>query len=295
MKVVTTLNYHIVVLMTCHNRRDKTLACLRSFFSQTRQLETEFTVYLVDDGSWDGTSVAIAREFPQIRILQGNGSLYWAGGMRLAWAEAMKEDYDGYLWLNDDVELLPGAIKMLLKTWFNLQKEAHVNPIVIGACRDPRFGKLVYGGYHRKIEEGILPEADHPQRCYAMNGNIVFVPREVAQVVGNLSSDYTHAMADIDYGLRANEKGFALYVAPGVLGACEPNFDPQWICPAVPFRKRWRNLHSPKGLPPWEYMKLRRRSGFPLWFLVPVKLYLHVCFPALFEKWQRPHICIGQR
>jgi hypothetical protein len=35
-------------------------------------------------------------------VLGGDGSLFWNGGMRLAYADAMRSDFDYYLWLNGD-------------------------------------------------------------------------------------------------------------------------------------------------------------------------------------------------
>ncbi|MBN1127104.1 MAG: glycosyltransferase family 2 protein [Sedimentisphaerales bacterium] len=269
----------IAVLLTCHNRKNKTMACLHALYVQVLPAEVGLSVYLVDDGSSDGTAEAVAGQFPDVRILQGNGNLYWCGGMRWAWEEAAKSNYDAYLWLNDDIELLPDALFAILNTWFNQYKETQKSSIIVGACRDPRSNQLVYGGYGWDVSKGNLPESNHPQRCYTMNGNIVFVPRDVACTVGNLSSDYTHAMGDIDYGLRASKMGFAIYIAPGILGLCAANSPTKWVSSAVPFIERWKNLHSPKGLPPWEYARLRRQCGVRFWFLVPFKVYLRVFFP----------------
>ena len=55
------------------------------------------TVYLVDDGSRDGTSRSVAVRFPQISILEGDGSLFWNGGMRKAFAQRLPKVFDGYI------------------------------------------------------------------------------------------------------------------------------------------------------------------------------------------------------
>jgi GT2 family glycosyltransferase len=256
---------------------------LRALYSQTLPSGIELFTYLVDDASADETSTAVTKEFPQVRIIQGNGSLYWCGGMRLAWSEAFKNYHDAYLWINDDVTLKPNAIMSLVTTWHNKYDELKQDIIVVGNCEDSRTRKLIYGGYHHDISKGILPVSNSPQRCYTMNGNIVLVPQSIANSVGNLSPHYTHAMGDIDYGLRSTEKGFQIYVAPGLLGICERNPVPLWIRADVPFMVRWKNLHSPKGLPPFEYMILRKRCGVRLWFLIPLKIYLRVCFPILWK------------
>lgn len=40
-----------------------------------------------------------------------------------------------------------------------------------------------------------------------MNGNCVFIPSEIVNAIGNLDPIFSHAMGDIDYGLRAQKKG----------------------------------------------------------------------------------------
>ena len=44
----------IAVILTCFNRKQKTLACLEALFNQTLPADTSLTTYLVDDASTDG-------------------------------------------------------------------------------------------------------------------------------------------------------------------------------------------------------------------------------------------------
>ena len=114
----------IAALLTCFNRKEKTRKCLESLFA----VRPNSDVYLVDDGSTDGTSELIAELFPNVHIIIGSGDLYWSRGMYTAWKEAIKEDYDYYLWLNDDVELRP----FFLDELFNSMGKAGGNCIVSG-------------------------------------------------------------------------------------------------------------------------------------------------------------------
>ena len=52
-------NSELAVLLTCHNRKDKTLACLESFYLAEKPVGYTFDIFLVDDGSTDGTNNAV--------------------------------------------------------------------------------------------------------------------------------------------------------------------------------------------------------------------------------------------
>ena len=96
----------IAALMTCHNRKDTTLACLRELMSQAGVNDTvKLQIYLIDAGSTDGTIEAIQEHFPDIHLIRSDSGLFWCGGMRVAFDEAMKGDHDYFLWLNDDTVL----------------------------------------------------------------------------------------------------------------------------------------------------------------------------------------------
>jgi GT2 family glycosyltransferase len=71
----------IAVLMTCYNRRDTTLACLRALMNQVEIQEVKLQVYLVDAGSNDGTAEAIEDQYPDIRLIRRDNTLFWCGGM----------------------------------------------------------------------------------------------------------------------------------------------------------------------------------------------------------------------
>lgn len=131
----------LAILMTCYNRRQKTLDCLEALRKQELLPNLVVQVYLVDDGSTDGTGEAVKAAYPGIKVLQGNGNLFWNGGMRLAFSEAMKSDYDYYLWLNDDTLLYPRAIQSLLATSCHLAEVGHTLAIVVDL---PKMLRQVY-------------------------------------------------------------------------------------------------------------------------------------------------------
>jgi len=280
----------ISVLMTCHNRRQTTLGCLRALYLQDIPERIRLDVFLVDDGSTDGTSSEVMKCFPQVKIIQGTGDLYWCGGTRLAWQEALKGSYDYYLWLNDDTMLLPGAVRTLLKTAEKIRCAEGRDGIVAGSCRDRETKQHTYGGRikrnsHARLASEVVPPAGEPIPCDTMNGNIVLVSRDVVNRIGILSPEYTHFMGDVDYGLRAKSSGIPIFVAPDYLGECSRNGqDPPWTNPRVPLRARLKNLCSAKGLPPREwftYVKRHTGAQWPIYFCKPL---VRVLFPRLWHR-----------
>jgi GT2 family glycosyltransferase len=268
----------IAAILTCFNRRQNTISAL----SDLRELElprgASLEIFLTDDASTDGTSEAVKDAFSDVRLLRGDGSLFWGGGMRLAFAEAMKSDFDFYLWVNDDTLLFQHAIVRLLETYESVRMEGK-DAIVIGSICDPISGKFSYGGKAlgsklRPLKFNAILPSNFPQRCDIANGNCVWVPRTIAKALGNISPIYTHKMGDLDYILRARKEGFAIWVAPGWMGSCSNNsVDGSWLDPEVPLRERWRKVTEPKGLRPNEWKYFTKTYGGPLWFVYWISPY----------------------
>ncbi|MDF5717578.1 MAG: glycosyltransferase family 2 protein [Rhizonema sp. NSF051] len=267
---------NLAVLMTCHNRREKTLACLRALYQQ----DFTFDVYLVDDGSSDGTSDAVKENYPAVKILKGNGSLFWVGGMRLAFAEALKQTYDYYLWLNDDTILDPNALNKLFEADHSLAEKGFPNSIIVGSTQDAVTGEPTYGGavrssrwYSNKYE--FLPPTQEIQECDTMYGNCVLIPNEVTNLVGNLDSAFIHSLGDMDYGLRARKLGCSIWIAPGFIGACCKNpVRGSWVDTKLAVGDRLRKALQPKGFPIKAWTVFTRRHSGSFWFLYWILPYL---------------------
>lgn len=272
---------NIAVLMTCHNRVKTTLVSLGSLFPQAIPAGSSFSVYLVDDGSTDGTSHAVKNSYPIVNVIQGNGNLFWNQGMRLAWETAVKSgDWDAFLWLNDDTRLIAGALRFLCDTLETQCKATGRKGIVVGACKDPFSSEpaLTYGGL---VNGRYAVPKDKPQPVDRFNGNIVLVAREVYEKIGNLSPHYRHSFGDFDYGIRANKAGFPVWLAPGFIGECARNKRLKWQDPEVPFFQRLKAFRGPKGFTLEELRAFGQVRGQRFWFLSVLRQYCKVCFPRL--------------
>ena len=271
-------------LLTSFNRRTTTLASLERLMGQ--RCNFNLSIFLVDDNSSDGTADAVEANLPEVRLIRGNGDLFWCGGMRAAFGAALREDFDFYLWLNDDTILDPDALDRLFAAYAAVEDE---KAIIVGSTQDPETGELTYGGVVRTsrlhpLKFRIIEPADHPLPCDTVNGNFVLIPRAVAAVTGNMS-EFRHSMADYDYGLRARAAGCSIYVAPGTLGKCSRNSDLGTFRDGNrPLSKRWEQLLSKKGLPPRDYLRYSRRHAGLLWPMYWAMPYVRVIFSSIFGR-----------
>ena len=224
----------IAVLLTCHNRRKKTERCLNSLKSALSNYKTSsihLEIYLTDDGCSDGTSNAARSIFfdnNKLHILQGDGDLYWAGGMRFCWREAMKrhKEWDYYLLLNDDVELMDNLFDELFAAINYSISKFEKQGLVSGATCDINDSNLVtYGGsvWKNKFLSTfhMLEPSGMPQLCDLPNANILLVPSSVVDKIGIFYEGYQHGIADYDYGVMANKAGIPVFITGGYCGKCE--------------------------------------------------------------------------
>jgi GT2 family glycosyltransferase len=254
----------VVAIVASHNRRDTTIACLRSFFALSGDFA--LSVVLVDDGSSDGTGDAASSISDQVEVLRGDGSLFWARAMAIAERRAMEHRPDYLLWLNDDVVLNRDALVTLMTTRGGLAER-----IVAGSVVDPVSGLGTHGGvervdWHPLRHTHVVPTEGEPRNVTTISGNVVLVPRDVYLKVGGIDGGFAHALADWDYGLRARALGIEIVVTGRPVGTCPPASHEPWQDPSLPLREKVRLRFGRKGgRSPRSVARYLRRHGGPAW------------------------------
>ena len=237
----------ICVLITVFNRIEDTLICLDNMFNSFDYYNVRnnflLDVYIVDDGSTDGTSKKIRKLYPNINLIKGSGDLFWNRGMLLAWKTAIKNnEYDFFIWLNNDVAIHQKAFVEL----FECSQEYKGTAIVSGIINSENE-EVIYGGRNEKKE--LLKAIGLCQSIKYLNGNLVLIPQKVFKKLGCLDDRFHHDLGDVDYGFRAMAEGITVVTSKSVLGIGEVNKIERSRKNGLGLRQRFRALQSPLGYP----------------------------------------------
>ena len=211
----------IFIVIPVHNRRHFTQDCLLSLQKQSFQ---NFTTVVIDDGSSDGTSEMIQKEFPEVVLLSGDGNLWWTGATNLGIEYVLEQaDEDGYiLTLNNDTVVRSDYIQTLLNSAakyprsligsISVSNEDH-STIVDGGVRvnwlTAKYTNLAEG----RQSKDILHAGSLLQKVDVLPGRGTLIPIEVFQKLGLYDfKHFPHYGADYEFSRRANIYGYKLLI-----------------------------------------------------------------------------------
>ena len=206
----------IIVAFTCFNRKDKTLNCIHTIKNGNPHLDFLFVV--CDDASKDGTYEALL-EIDNVKVIRGNGGLYYTGGMRKAIGyiinERLMSDY--VLLINDDVSFFNQAIERMV-----IQQKRIKADVIVG-CTCDNEGRLTYGGITYP-KNGSLKYTKHgpgmSDACDTFHANCVLMTYETFIEAGNMDECYHYSLGDFDYGLKIKKNGKTIKISDNYVGTC---------------------------------------------------------------------------
>ena len=209
-------NLPICIIVTTFNRRETTHRFLNSLAEQLEKYDTHSMVILVDDSSSDGTPEMVEREFPHVKLLNGNGHLYWAGCVHLAISHlGMKiNDFRGILLINDDVILADESISSMIKI-ANSYGGLIGGTVVTGSgeveSSGSCLGRVCKPKPKLKIANGMI------QDCDLLPGHCLYIPMFIYRSLGGFDKNLTYRFIDLEFSLRAKRSGFPVLIAPKVV------------------------------------------------------------------------------
>jgi len=209
----------VSVVVPVHNDLAHTLRFLESMSAVTYP---NYDIILIDDGSTDGTSDAVARVRPDAAILKGDGNLWWTASVNMGVKAALEGDADYVLTINNDVLVGPGFIEPLVKCSVEADG-AMVGAKVLTMGVQGRVwsaggkirwysGKLFYPVDGDGKDGARYSGRREAEYLHAMG---CLVPARVYRDVGLYdAANYPQYHADAEFSMRAARAGVRLMVEP---------------------------------------------------------------------------------
>jgi len=220
----------VEIVTPVHNRRNITLQCLRSL-SRLNTVGLEVHIVIVDDGSTDGTSEAIRKDFPAVEIVPGDGNLWFTEGTNVGIRAALKHNPDYVLMINDDAVFDADFLRYMVET-----AEKHPRS-VIGSLLllwdephklfqvAPRWNTW-QGGWQFWQHQTIWTIPEKSWEVEIIVGNCVLVPVQAIREEGLMKSKRFPNFGDAEYTPRLRKKGWKLLIEPRARVFCQPNVIP---------------------------------------------------------------------
>lgn len=172
-----------------------------------------FEVLLIDNGN-GATADLVARQFPEVKIVQSRGNVGFAAGNNYLAAEAAGRHL---LLLNPDVVLKPEAIDLLLEASLSYPDTSAWGGVTLDNHDQPDFGNTLQAPSLREMAARTLlrtsPEAnarlnfDEDAEVPVLSGSFAMFRREAWDEVGGLDDRYFLYCEEVDLFYRLSLAG----------------------------------------------------------------------------------------
>ncbi|MEY2596910.1 MAG: hypothetical protein RI965_2182 [Bacteroidota bacterium] len=212
------MQHRTAVILLNWNSYHYTKDCIQSM---QKSIGEGFDIIVVDNGSEDQSGQRLAKEFPEIILLQQEKNLGFAGGNNKAFEYAIENDYEYVMMLNNDVFVEPTFVFHLTNYMDHHPEVGGIQPKIFfnndrtkiwngGSRYADYFGWTYSKNYMRKEGERQknLHEVDWITGC-------AFLMRTaVLKQVGLLNENFFIYYEDVDLSFRIKSAGYKLIFHP---------------------------------------------------------------------------------
>lgn len=215
----------VTVAVVSYNTREPLLSCLRALAPDAENGRAD--VWVVDNGSHDGSPEAARAEAPWATMLQPGANLGFGRAVNLV---AGRTSAPWLLCANADVELEPGALAAMLSAGADEQVGAVAPRLVLpDACIQHSVHSLPTLAFtlafnvglpalSRRLAERMLLEGRYdPERVRAVPwaiGAVLLLRRQAFDAVGGFDKRQWMYAEDLDLGWRLRDAGWVLRYDP---------------------------------------------------------------------------------
>ena len=202
----------VLVIVVTYNGMKWMDRCLGSLSCS----EVPADVYVVDNGSTDGTREYILENYPHVQLYAAQSNLGFGKANNHGLVHALAHGYEYVYLLNQDAWIFPDTFKVLIEAMEADRSIGILSPMQMAACLDrpdPRFERWCPKKAFREMESRFRSRKVHDVK-FVMAAHWM-LSRECVENVGGFSPAFSHYGEDDNYVHRAQAKGYRVAVHSG--------------------------------------------------------------------------------
>lgn len=212
----------IALLITTFNRKESLKRLLILLQSISIPSGTSFSKIIINDGSRDGTDEMIGLMKNEYTIINGNGKWWWTKCMNAGFKEAIKQNCDFVLILNDDIEIEKNYFVTLLNDYKNIPKGSILGsasisikkPHLIESAGTKQFIKwrLKFVPYFTGFKP-MNESFNGIHKSWTLSGRGTLIPVSIFNQIGLYDEKLVQYGSDDEFCIRANLNNIPVYIS----------------------------------------------------------------------------------
>lgn len=216
--------HKVAVIIVTYNGMKWLEKCLLNLF----QSNIAIKVYVIDNGSTDGTTDFIESHYPEVELVKTNQNLGFGKANNIGILKACDEGFDYFFLLNQDGYVFPDTIKNLVDFAKNNPQYGVLSPIQLngeGTKMDLNFSTLMNNDNCSEfINDSYFRELRSHYDIRFVMAAFWLVTKPTIEKVGIFNPVFPHYGEDNDYLNRVRYHGMKIAVVPAALGLHDRGF-----------------------------------------------------------------------
>jgi GT2 family glycosyltransferase len=172
-------------------------------------------IYVVDNGSDDGSVELVLKRFPEVKVIRMPQNLGYCMAYNLAMPYAFAEGCEWVIWANNDIRLEPGCLSELIRVALDEPRTGVVGPSFLTWEGEEPNDYMV--GNHPHALPAMRRGSKDPIDVEWVEGSFLMVSRPCVESVGPLDPFLYFYWEETDFCRRARKQGWRVLLAPAAL------------------------------------------------------------------------------
>lgn len=210
---------NIATIVPVHNELESTKRFLSSYYASLDRSSAKghCSLFIVDDGSTDGTFEWMSEFYPEVKVLHGDGSLWWSGSVNKALRHITDKPFTHFLLFNNDNIVDSDFFTNLAKAIDEIGNNKIISSKVINIHPEEHIGN---GGVifdRKKVKYINNIDSDKRAIVNTAGGMGVIIPLDIIHKVGLFNAlSFPQKSGDTDFYLRAEKAGIQVNYYPSM-------------------------------------------------------------------------------